>query len=243
MIRQIPTLPRLGNITIASAHRSSRALRRSAIHDDEEVAKSDDMPLAPSRSTVYPPSRRPIRKAPRQSWTPSKSVSMRSIFAPDKLLDGGSGRRLHRAHIRALHSTMLDMPARCRPQHYADRRRQASAKAIAQVEGGQIAGGRSTQAGHDGIASMLRDSSSRTAIQDAFRMQPGDDRQGRRKRAAPASPATQRIARRCLRCRFSLKTREEVSLSPAMTAISRYELAGHPVRESHTFTPLKDEGS
>ena len=38
------------------------------------------------------------------------------------------------------------------------------------------------------------------------------------------------------------QTGEEVSLSPAMTAIS-YELAGHPVRESYTFTPSQHEGS
>ena len=67
-------------------------------------------------------------------------------------------------------------------------------------------------------------------------MQPGDDA----KVAKRAAPASHGALTNCstLPAVSLFKTREEVSLSPAMTTIS-YELPGHPVRESYTFTPLR----
>jgi hypothetical protein len=89
---------------------------------------------------------------------------------------------------------------------------------------------------------MLRDGSSWTAIQDAFGCSRATiakvaERAGIARRAdelldAAIYPAS--VA--------SPKTGEEVNLSPAMTAIS-YKLAGHPMRESYSFTPSQDQGS
>ena len=75
-------------------------------------------------------------------------------------------------------------------------------------------------------------------------MQPGDDRQGRQaSRAGIARRADELLDAALYPASVaSPKTGEEVSLSPAMTAVS-YELAGHPVRESYTFTPSRDQGS
>ena len=68
-------------------------------------------------------------------------------------------------------------------------------------------------------------------------MQPGDDAKVA-KRAAPASHGALTNCSTLPAVSLFAKTREEVSLSPAMTTIS-YELPGHPVRESYTFTPLR----
>jgi DNA invertase Pin-like site-specific DNA recombinase len=81
--------------------------------------------------------------------------------------------------FRALNSMMLDMLAAIARKHYEDRRRrQAQGVAKAKAEGKYR--GRPEDTGRNaGIASMLRDGSSWTAIQDAFGWSRADGRQGR----------------------------------------------------------------
>jgi DNA invertase Pin-like site-specific DNA recombinase len=70
--------------------------------------------------------------------------------------------------FRALNSTMLDMLAAVARKHYDDRRRR-QAQGVARVKAEVKYRGRPEDTGRNaGIASMLRDGSSWTAIQDAF---------------------------------------------------------------------------
>ena len=108
-----------------------------------------------------------------------------------------------------------------------------------------IAGGPKTQAATPGLLRCC------ATVRHGRRFRTPSDAAGRTiaKVAKRAPPASHGALTNCstlasiLRVSlFAPKTGEEVSLSPAMTAIS-YELAGHPVRKAILSAPSQDEGS
>jgi DNA invertase Pin-like site-specific DNA recombinase len=102
--------------------------------------------------------------------------------------------------FRALNSMMLDILAAIAGKHYDDRRRQAQSVAKAKAEGKYR--GRPEDIGRNaGIASMLRDGSSWTAIQDAF----GCSRATIAKVAKRAAPASHGALTNCSTLPFILR--------------------------------------
>ena len=186
MIRQSPTLRRLGNINIAAAH-CRRALRRSQSTTMRRVLKSDDMLLIEQVDRLSRLTAADWQKL--RADLDAKQIRVVALDLPTSWMLAGPADDFTGRMFRALNSMMLDMLAAIARKHYDDRRRrQAQGVAKAKAEGKYR--GRPEDTGP--TPGLLRCCAT---VRHGRRFRTPSDAAGRRSPRSPSEPRRHRTAR------------------------------------------------